>query len=121
MRILLYIFPVALLVTYSQLVIKWRAQLGGVVPLDKDFFQRLIISLSDPYIFSAYISALLGSFFWLIVVSRIPLSKGFPIYIGMIFLMVMIGSWLLLGEVISIAKIIAATLILAGIILGALY
>jgi len=118
MKILFYVLPVALLVAYSQLVVKWRAQLGGVVLLDKDFFQRLLAYFSDGYILSAYMTALLGSFLWLVVVSRIPLSTGFPMYIGVTFLMVMVGSWLLLGEVISVTKMTAAALILAGIVLG---
>lgn len=118
MKILFYVLPVALLVAYSQLVVKWRAQLGGVVLLDKDFFQRLLAYFSDGYILSAYMTALLGSFLWLVVVSRIPLSTGFPMYIGVTFLLVMVGSWLLLGEVISVTKMTAAALILAGIVLG---
>lgn len=118
MRLLLYVLPVAFLVAYSQLVVKWRAQLGGVVSLDKYFFHKLMDYFSDGYILSAYATALLGSFLWLIVVSRIPLSIGFPVYIGVTFLMVMVGSWLFLGETVSITKMAAAILILAGIVLA---
>jgi multidrug transporter EmrE-like cation transporter len=117
MRILVYVLPVAFLVAYSQLVVKWRAQFGGVVSLDKDFFHKLGAYFSDVYILSAYATALLGSFLWLVVVSRIPLSIGFPVYIGVTFLMVMVGSWMFLGETISVTKA-AAALILAGIVLG---
>ncbi|MDT4291151.1 hypothetical protein RO575_16410 [Methylomonas sp. MO1] len=119
MRLLLYVLPVAFLVAYSQLVVKWRAQLGGVVSLDKDFIHKLVGYFSDGYILSAYATALLGSFLWLVVVSRIPLSIGFPVYIGVTFLMVMVGSWLFLGEPVSVIRMAAATLILAGIVLGA--
>lgn len=118
MKIFLYVFPVALLVAYSQLIVKWRTQIGGTVPMDKDFLQRLLVYFSDGYILSAYVTALLGSFLWLVVVSRIPLSTGFPMYIGVTFLMVMVGSWLFLGEIISAEKMTAASLILAGIVLG---
>lgn len=119
MRILLYTIPVALLVAYSQIVVKWRAQLGGVVQLDGSFFHKLMGYFADGYIISAYVAALLSSFIWLIVVSRIPLSIGFPVYIGITFLFVLLGSWLLLGESISFSRFLAAILILAGIIIGA--
>lgn len=118
MRLLLYVMPVAFLVAYSQLVVKWRSQFGGVVSLDKDFLHKLLGYFSDWYILSAYITALLGSFLWLVVVSRIPLSIGFPVYIGVTFLMVILGSWLFLGETVSPMRLAAAGLILAGIVLG---
>jgi multidrug transporter EmrE-like cation transporter len=52
------------------------------------------------------------------VVTRIPLSIGFPVYIGVTFLMVMIGGWLFLGETVSTMKWIAAGFILMGIVIG---
>jgi multidrug transporter EmrE-like cation transporter len=118
MKILLYIMPVALLVAYSQLVVKWRSKFGEVISLDSDFPSKLFSFFSDWYILSAYITALLGSFFWLIVVTRIPLSIGFPVYIGVTFLMVMVGSCLFLGETVSTIKWIAAGFILTGIVIG---
>jgi multidrug transporter EmrE-like cation transporter len=118
MKFLLYVMPVAFLVAYSQLVVKWRSQFGGIVSLDKNFFNMIFGYFSDWYIISAYITALLGSFFWLIVVTRIPLSIGFPVYIGITFLMVMMGSWLFLGETVSKMSWIAAGFILAGIVIG---
>jgi multidrug transporter EmrE-like cation transporter len=120
MIIFLYIMPVALLVTYSQLVVKWRSQLGGGISLDRDFASKLLGYFADWYILSAYIAALLGSFFWLFVVTRIPLSIGFPVYIGVTSLMVIMGSWLFLGEPVTIIKLIAAGFILTGIVIGAI-
>jgi multidrug transporter EmrE-like cation transporter len=118
MKLLIYVIPVAFLVAYSQLVVKWRSLFGGEISLDKDFPSKLVGYFSDWYILSAYSAALLGSFLWLVVVSRIPLSIGFPIYIGVTFLMVIIGSWLFLGESLSTARLAAAGLILSGIVLG---
>jgi multidrug transporter EmrE-like cation transporter len=118
MKILLYTFPVAVLVAYSQLVVKWRAQLGNTLNPDQKLLERFIGYFSDGYIISGYVAALLSSFVWLIVISRIPLSIGFPIYIGTTFVLVMLGSWLILHETISFPRLLAATLILIGIILG---
>lgn len=118
MKIFLYTIPVAILVAYSQLIVKWRTQVGVDSAVTANTLDKFISYFSDPYIISAYVAALLSSFIWLIVIQRIPLSTGFPIYIGSTFLLVILGSWMLLGEAISPMRLLAATLILAGIILG---
>jgi len=118
MKIFLYTIPVALLVAYSQLVAKWRIQATVESLTSINALDRFIVYFSDPYIISAYVAALLSSFIWLIVIQRIPLSTGFPIYMGSTFLLVIVGSWILLGESISLIRLLAASLILAGIILG---
>lgn len=120
MKIFLYTIPVAILVAYSQLMVKWRTQLSVDNIIAKTAFEKFLAYFSDPYILSAYLAALLSSFIWLIVIQRIPLSTGFPVYIGSTFLIVILGSWLLLGEVVSPIRVLAAGLILMGIILGSL-
>ncbi len=118
MKILFYTLPVSILVAYSQLIVKWRTN-GLESNLNAStFFDKMINYISDPFIFSAYFSALLASIVWLLVVSKIPLSIGFPIYIGSAFLMVMLGSFLFLGETISNKQILAGGLIFLGILLG---
>jgi len=109
---------VALLVAYSQLVVKWRIQIGLDSVTTTNTMDKFINYFSDPYILSAYAAALFSSFVWLVVIQRIPLSTGFPVYIGSTFLLVILGSWMLLGEAVSPIKFLAAFLILAGIILG---
>jgi len=117
LKIYLLILPIALLVTYSQLIVKWRAtslehtQAAGLAA-------GLVKFLSDPVILSAYGAALLASFAWLYVVTRLPLTVAFPAYIGVTFVMVLFGGWFFLAESLSVTKIIAAVLILAGITLG---
>lgn len=117
MKAYLLILPVALLVVYSQLVMKWRA---GVVepPADAGLLRQLFAYLSDPLIVSAYVSALLGSFAWLYVVTRLSLTVAFPVYIGITFAMVMLGGWYFLGESMSSAKLLAVLLIFAGVLIG---
>lgn len=117
MKTYLLILPIALLVTYSQLIVKWRStsvehtQAAG-------FGTHLLRFLTDPVILSAYGAALLASFAWLYVVTRLPLAVAFPAYIGATFVMVLFGGWFFLAETLSATKIIAALLILAGITLG---
>jgi multidrug transporter EmrE-like cation transporter len=119
MRILIATLPVALLVAYSQIIVKWRtASLSTMNNGSQPLLDRLIEYLSDPYILSGYVAALLGSFIWLFLVAKLPLATAFPIYIGLTFFLVMLGGSLLLDEPLSAGKLIAATLILLGVTIG---
>jgi multidrug transporter EmrE-like cation transporter len=113
----LLILPIALLVTYSQLIVKWRSN-GMETLVSTTFPQRLARFLTDPIILSAYAAALLASFAWLYVVTQLPLTVAFPVYIGVTFAMVLFGGWFFLSETISVTKIVAVLLILGGIALG---
>lgn len=115
----LLILPIALLVTYSQIIVKWRT--GSGVTLDAQnarIWGRLLAYLVDPVILSAYAAALLASFAWLFVVTKLSLTVAFPVYIGVTFSMVVFGGWFFLSEPITTTKIVAILLIFSGIVLG---
>lgn len=119
MRILLFVLPIALLVAYSQIVIKWRmlgAAAAGIENLP--LFARMLKYLSDPIIVSAYAAALLASFVWLFVITKLPLVVAFPVYIGVTFVLVIIGGWFFLSESISPMRLASVCLILSGIVIG---
>lgn len=116
MKNFLLIFPVAALVAYSQVVVKVKAPVGA---LHGSVFERLYSYLTNVYILSAYLSALLASFAWLFVVTKLPLTVAFPAYIGVTFLMVCIGGWLFLDESFTTARVAAMLLIFIGVVLGA--
>ena len=117
MKTYLLILPIALLVTYSQLAVKWRVSSEVYVATD-GLLQRLLQMLKDPIILSAYIAAFLASCAWLYIVVKLPLTIAFPIYIGVTFAMVILGGWALLGEDLNGIKLIAVLLIFSGIVLG---
>lgn len=120
MKIVISALPVALLVAYSQLVIKWRGiQLLSVSDgRENQLFTKLMLYLFDPYILSGYVAALMGSFIWLGLVAKLPLAMAFPIYIGLTFLLIILGSAIWLGEPINSQKFFAIILILTGVIVG---
>lgn len=117
MRNYLLILPIALLVTYSQIMVKWRADVVNHYTANT-LASKLLNFASDPAILSAYAAALLASFAWLYVVTKLPLTIAFPIYIGVTFAMVLAGGWIFLAEAITPTKLIAIALILSGIIVG---
>jgi multidrug transporter EmrE-like cation transporter len=117
MKTYFLIFPIALLVTYSQLIVKWRSA-AVTKSSATSFAQQLAKFLTDPVILSAYAAALIASFAWLFVVTKLPLTVAFPVYIGVTFAMVLLGGWFFLGEQVTVTKVIAILLIMSGIILG---
>lgn len=117
MKTYLLILPIALLVAYSQLIVKWRSTSVEHIQV-ASFSAYLVRFLTDPVILSAYGAALFASFAWLYVITRLPLAVAFPVYIGVTFVMVLFGGWLFLAESMTVTKVIAALLILAGIALG---
>ena len=119
MKILLAVLPIALLVAYSQIMVKWRTTQSGAVALnDAPFVDRVLQYLSDPLLLSAYGTALLASFLWLMVIAKLPLVVAFPVYSGVTFVLVMVGGWIFLSESMSGMRLLAAGLILLGITLG---
>jgi multidrug transporter EmrE-like cation transporter len=119
MRLILYLLPTILLVVYGQLLIKWRiavlshAALAASGPLG-----RLALYLADPYILSAYVAAVASSMTWMFVVESYPVSLAFPLHIGLTVVSVVLGGIYLFGEPITATRILAVSLILAGIAIG---
>jgi multidrug transporter EmrE-like cation transporter len=113
----LLILPIAVLVTYSQIIVKWRS--GATDQLATlSFSQGLVKFVTDPVILSAYAAALIASFAWLFVITKLPLTVAFPVYIGVTFAMVLLGGWFFLSETLTATKLIAVLLIFSGIVLG---
>jgi len=119
MKIFLLTFPVALLVAYSQIMVKWRMlSIGTVDTQAMPLITKTLKYLADPFILSAYGTAFLSSLLWLYVVTKLPLVVAFPVYIGTTFVLVIAGGWYFLSEAITLIRLASVTLILAGIILG---
>ena len=119
MKVLLFVFPIALLVAYSQIAIKWRMLNMESIDIEQiNLLARLLKYLADPVIVSAYLAALLASFVWLYIITKLPLVVAFPVYIGVTFILVIIGGRIFLSEGISLIKVVSIFLILTGITIG---
>lgn len=109
--------PIALLVTYSQLIVKWRSNSIEHTQATS-FGTHLLGFLANPVILSAYVAALFASYAWLYLVTRLPLTVAFPAKIGVTFVMVLFGGWFFLAETMNATKVVAVLMILGGIALG---
>lgn len=112
-----YIFLTIILTVYGQIILKWRLNQFGELPLL--FFDKMIFllkSLFDPYIFSSFFSAFLASLAWMAALKEFELSKAYP-FMSLSFVCVLILSYWLFKETLSTQKIIGSILILLGIII----
>jgi multidrug transporter EmrE-like cation transporter len=117
MKLLVAVLPTILLTSYSQLMIKWRvAALAATSVQSLSFSERTFAYLVDPFIISAYAFSLLSSVAWFFVCERHPVSIAFPVYVGVLFCVVTVGSTLLLKETVSIQHLAGLLLIVVGVI-----
>ena len=117
MKLLMAVLPTILLTAYSQLIIKWRvATLVAASAQSVGVPERTFAYLLDPFIVSAYVFSLLSSVAWFFVVERHPVSIAFPVYVGVLFSVVTLGSTLWLKENISIQHLVGLALILVGVV-----
>jgi multidrug transporter EmrE-like cation transporter len=120
-RLIIYIMPTVLLVTYSQVVLKWRMTALGAFPSDNwDRAIFLMRTLRDPFIASGIIAAFIASLTWIAAISKVPLNVGFPVYYGLTFALVIFFSTCFLHEPTTGLKLIGIGFILFGVIVGSL-
>lgn len=117
MKLLLAILPTIVFTTYSQLMIRWRVlNLAAGTAHSLAVPGRAFAYLTDPYVMSAYVGTLLSGITWFFVLEKHPVSVAFPVYIGILFCVVTIGSSLVLKEHVSMQHLAGIALILSGIV-----
>lgn len=112
-----YIFLTIILTVYGQIILKWR--LNQLEALPELFMQKvflLIKFLFDPYIFSSFFSAFLASLAWMAALKEFELSKAYP-FMSLSFVGVLIISYWLFKETVTIQKILGSIMIIVGVIL----
>lgn len=76
----------------------------------------LVRTFSNPFVIGGFASIFLGSIFWLVVISRIPLSIAYPM-LSVSYVLVIIAAWLLLKESISVTRLVGAFVIISGVMI----
>ena len=111
----LIVFAV-LVLTASQLIIKSRLTVHGVVPLGPGLWNYLLGLLADWRMWCAAVGLILASLGWYAAVSRLPLSIAFP-FAALSYPAVLFGSLVFLGESVSLQMIAGNALVVAGILI----
>jgi multidrug transporter EmrE-like cation transporter len=112
----IYIFFTIVFTVYGQLVLKWRVNKYGVLPIELlDKFLFLLKLLLDPFIFSGFVSAFVASIFWMAVMTKFNISYAYP-FMSFSFVLVFLFSIFLFKEPISMYKVLGLGLIVTGIL-----
>ncbi|QJW85473.1 hypothetical protein HK414_25650 [Ramlibacter terrae] len=104
------ILPIALLVTFGQLLAKWRSGTGGYAAGGGEL-QTFLRLVTDPVMIAAYGAGFIANVGWLYALTKLPLTIAFPVYMGVTFLFVLAGGFLFLGETVSAIKVASVVLI----------
>ncbi len=111
----LILMTVVVLGTVGQLSLKYAFQ----TPVNQQSANKSIQSLLfSPFFWTWFISYVVVTILWLIVLRSIPLSQAFPA-LGLTFALVPLASNLFLKEKVIFSQWIGITVIIAGVILVA--
>lgn len=113
----LYILLTVLLTSYGQLVLKWRMnQYEGMPELLIDKVIYFVRLFKDVYILSSFAAAFIASLTWMAALTKFELSFAYP-FMSLSFVMVLIASYFLLNEGLSMNKLVGVLLIVTGIVI----
>src|SRR5688500_13152195 len=100
---------------YGQLIIKWQVDQGGAFPpeaSDKVIF--ILKLLRNPWVISSFASAFVASLFWMAAMTEFELSFAYP-FMSLSYVVVMVLSFLLMGEKLTLYKVFGTLVIIAGL------
>lgn len=100
----------------SQIVLKWR--LNSFVDVPEEIIPKLtfyFIKLFDPYVFSSFLFAFLGSLTYMAALQKVELNVAYP-FMSLSYVLVFVISYVVFSEPISMSKILGLGFILIGIL-----
>jgi multidrug transporter EmrE-like cation transporter len=115
----LLVLTTILLTAYGQLVLKWQVLRAGSLP--SQLLERLHFVgqlLLNPWVLSAFAAAFLASLSWMLAMSKLQISRAYPVT-ALTFVIVVIGGGILFSEAISTLKVVGLALVVIGIVVGA--
>lgn len=99
----------------GELLLKHGMNKVGVLSLQPNLIVPMLArTFTTPQVLMGFASVFTGSLFWLAVISRIDLSLAYPM-LSIGYIIVVIASWLLLGEQLSVFRVLGALIIVGGV------
>jgi len=111
-----YIAAMIVLTTYGQVALKW--QVGRFLGSSSEglSLKNALQLLLNPWVISALAAAFIASIFWMMAMSRMPLSKAYPLT-ALSLPMIALLSVLVFNESFNAQKVLATALIMLGVVL----
>jgi drug/metabolite transporter (DMT)-like permease len=113
---LLWLIPAMICSTTGELFLKRGMNEIGALDLAAlhTIVPTIIKLLSNPSIWIGFIGFGCGSFFWLSVISRVPLSLAYPM-LGLMYVIVVVEAWMFLGEGLHPMRLLGSLVVGIGV------
>jgi len=114
-----FILVPVILLSYTQLVLKWQSNaVGGVTMLEKGITNYILAMVFNLWTITAIVAAILALGSWFVALAHFPISYAYP-FLSLSFLFVSLGGVLILDERIDPLRIGGLLLIVIGVALNA--
>jgi drug/metabolite transporter (DMT)-like permease len=100
----------------GQVVIKKGINLLGNIDFSKGFIAAYLRICLSPIVIAGSLIYLFSTFFWLYALSKTDLSFAYP-FLALSYVLIVLASWLILGESISLFRWIGVLIICFGVVL----
>jgi multidrug transporter EmrE-like cation transporter len=112
---LVYIGIAGVLGVAGQLMLKSAMTSLGPLTLRADTVVPLLLTLAlDPRVIGGLAVYVVGTFFWLMALSRVDLSYAYP-FASLNYVLILLASWLVLGETPTTARLVGVLAIGFGV------
>ena len=114
---LIYILVAVLASAIGQLVLKKGMGSMGALTLDAWQLGGILARIvANPYVLLGLAIYACGTIFWLVALSRVDLSYAYP-FVSLSYVVMLVASWLLLDEQISLLRIAGSAVVILGVLL----
>jgi multidrug transporter EmrE-like cation transporter len=114
----IFILLTILLTVYGQLLLKWRVSYWQKhLPVGINKFEFLFKLFTDFWVIQSVFLAMLAMASWMFVLTKFELSYAYP-FTSLSFVLVILFSYLIFAESITITKLIGLAFIVVGVIIS---
>ena len=114
---LIYILVAVLASAVGQLVLKKGMGSMGALTLGAGQLGGILARIvASPYVLLGLAIYACGTLFWLVALSRVDLSYAYP-FVSLSYVVMLVASWLLLDEQISLLRIAGSAVVILGVLL----
>jgi|HubBroStandDraft_6_1064221.scaffolds.fasta_scaffold91983_3 drug/metabolite transporter (DMT)-like permease len=113
-----FVAVTVILTVYAQMIVKWQVGKAGHLPSGTSArLHYLGHILLNPWVISALLGGLLAAFSWIAALSRLELSRAYPLTAAS-FVLIVVLSAIFFDERLTPFKVAGVLLIVLGLIVG---
>ena len=113
-----FILIAVLLAVIGQLLVKRGLNLLGPIDFSAGLIFTYVTIFTSPLVIIGTLSYTSSIFFWLYALTRVDLSFAYP-FLALSYVLVILASWLILGEHIPVLRWIGVFIIALGVLVVA--